>query len=158
MDRFLMTENKHNSKLHFGLAIMKLRRPGILGVLGIGVWISRVLFSLHLCTMWQNTAEVPTHGQVTAPSVHACCEKCGNDEAGCYCTVPNQTTSCGDLYSGLHSSFWWLTATEFKPVVSVSLPNSGTPYFSLLHLFFQGMYASLYIFSLSKPEHPHCCF
>lgn len=38
-----MTENKHNSKLHFGLAIMKLRRPGILGMLGIGVWIiSRV--------------------------------------------------------------------------------------------------------------------
>lgn len=71
------------------------------------------------------------------------------NEASCAISVSNQTSFCEDLYSGLHCSFRWLMATEFKPAVLVSPLHSAFP-FRLLHLFFLGMSASLYIFPLKS--------
>lgn len=52
----------------------------------------------------------------------------GQHEASSAISGSGQTSFCEDLYSGLHCSLRWLTATEFKPCSACQPPALCTPF------------------------------
>lgn len=155
----------HSSELHFGFANCG---AGALGELEMEVCFHRTLLfsspgakvdgigrNAHTRSYTGCRSLQTTH---TAPCVCICLIDAKQNEASPVILQCPTTLLPAETYIPVHTAYFGGWQPQNSEPSGVYQPSDlCTPHFSLLQ-FFPGTYASLSFFSLSKPEHQHCCF